>query len=289
MWRRWCDFLRRLKAAVERDHLPITSAGVAFFLLLGIFPGLAGLYSIYGLLADPNQIESRLEAESGILPAEVHEILHAQVGEISGDLRAAAGWGSVLGIAFALWAGSRAMNGLIQGLNIVFSEAEKRGFISLQVASMVLTLAFVAVIICALLLIAVLPAAALLLPGDRIVPGTISLLRWPFLLAIVISLLALVYRFGPSRNKSASRWISPGAITVTLLWLAASALFSYYVDNFGAYDVTYGSLGAVAILMLWLYLTAFLILLGAEIDETLRHSGAGSPAPSGPDQDKNPT
>lgn len=113
-----------------------------------------------------------------------------------------------------------------------------------------------------------------MLPGEEFTLGIFSLLRWPILLGIVIFLLALVYRFGPSRNRFTFKWISPGAVAATMLWLGASALFSYYVSNFGSYHSTYGSLGAVAILMIWLYLTAFLILLGAEIDETLRHHKA---------------
>ena len=270
IWRRWFNFLLRVKEGIERDHLPIAAGGVAFFLMLGIFPGLAALFSIYSWLADPMEIEYQLEMEPGFLPSEVHQILHSQVRRVAGEGRGA-GWGAVLGISLALWAGSRAMNGLIQGLNIVFSQSEKRGFISLQVASLVLTLALLVVVTLALLLIAVMPAIVAALPGEEVTLQIFSILRWPILLAIVIVLLALLYRFGPSRNHSTFKWISPGAIAATLLWLAASALFSYYVANFASYHATYGSLGAVAILMLWLYITAFLILLGAEIDETIRH------------------
>lgn len=269
-WRRALDFLIRIKDGVERDHLPIAAGGVAFFLMLGIFPGLAALFSIYSWLSDPAEIEHQLELGSGILPAEVHQILHAQMQRIAGN-ETNAGWGAVLGIALALWAGSRAMKGLIQGLNIVFSQSEKRGFLGLQIASLVLTLVLIAVVSAALMLIAVVPVMITMLPGEKVTLEIFSLLRWPILLTIVVFLLALVYRFGPSRNRSSLKWTSPGAIVATLLWLAASALFSYYVGNFGSYHSMYGSLGAVAILMIWLYLTAFLILLGAEIDETIRH------------------
>ena len=270
IWRRGFDFLIRVKEGIERDHLPIVAAGVAFFLLLGIFPALAALFSIYSWLADPMEIERQLEVDSRILPIEVHQILHSQVRRVAGEGKGA-GWGAVIGISFALWAGSRAMKGLIQGLNIVFSQSEKRGFLSLQVASLVLTIALIVVVTSALLLIAVVPVVAAVLPGEAFTLEVFALLRWPILLAFVVLLLALVYRFGPSRNRSTFKWISPGAVTATLLWLGASALFSYYVGNFGVYHTIYGSLGAVAILMLWLYLTAFLILFGAEIDQALRH------------------
>lgn len=269
IWRRWLGFLLRVKDGIERDHLPIAAGGVAFFLMLGIFPGLAALFSIYSWLADPAQIERQLEMGSGILPTEVYQILHAQMERLAGN-EAGVGWGAALGIALALWAGSRAMKGLIQGLNIVFSQSEKRGFLSLQIASLVLTLTLIVVVAAALMLIAVIPVMIAMLPREDVTLGIFSLLRWPILLGIAIFLLALVYRFGPSHNRSSLKWFSPGAIVATLLWLAASALFSYYVGNFGSYHAMYGSLGAVAILMLWLYLTAFLILLGAEIDETLR-------------------
>lgn len=269
IWRRWLTFLIKIYKAIERDHLPIASAGVAFFLMLGIFPALAALISIYGWVSDPMEIERQLQAQSGILPYEVHQILLNQMRLISGDGKTA-GWGTILGLAFALWAGSRAMKGLIQGLNIVFRQSEKRGFLSQQVASLVLTLALITVISSALFLIAIIPAFIAMLPGDKYAFEIFALLRWPFLLTIVICLLALLYRFGPSRNQPTWKWISPGAVAATLLWLAASALFSYYVGNFDVYLSTYTSLGAIAILMIWLYLTAFLILLGAEIDEALR-------------------
>ncbi|MES2982132.1 MAG: YihY/virulence factor BrkB family protein [Verrucomicrobiota bacterium] len=268
-WRGWLAFLIKIYKAVERDHLPIASAGVAFFLMLGIFPGLAALISIYSWLADPMEIERQLQTESGILPYEVHQILLNQMRLISGD-GSTASWGTILGLVFALWAGSRAMKGLIQGLNIVFRQSEKREFISLHIASLVLTFALIAVVSSALFLIAIIPVYIAMLPGDKYTLEIFALLRWPFLLAIVICLLALLYRFGPSRNKPTWKWISPGAVSVTFIWLTASALFSHYVENFKFYLSTYSSLGAIAILMLWLYLTAFLVLLGAEIDEALR-------------------
>ncbi len=268
-WQRWLHFLIKIIKAIDRDHLPIASAGVAFFLMLGIFPGIAALYSIYGWLADPMEIERQLQAESGILPFEVHQILLNQVKLIAGD-EETAGWGTVLGLTFALWAGSRAMKGLIQGLNIVYRQSEKRGFLNLQIASLVLTLSLIIVISSALFLIAIIPVFIAMLPGDKYTLGIFALLRWPFLLTIIICLLALVYRFGPSRHQPTWKWISPGAIAVTFLWLIESALFSYYVGNFSFYLNTYSTLGTIAVLMLWLYLTAFLILLGAEIDEALR-------------------
>ncbi len=268
-WRRWLSFLIKIYKAIDRDHLPIASAGVAFFLMLGIFPGLAALFSIYGWLSDPSEIERQLQTESGILPYEVHKILFNQVKIIAEDGEVAS-WGAILGLAFAIWACSRAVKGLIQGLNIVFRQSEKRGFISLQIASLVLTFALIAVMSSALFLIAIIPVFIAMLPGDEYTLQIFALLRWPFLLTIIICLLALLYRYGPSRNKPTWKWISPGAVAVTFIWLTASALFSYYVGNFNIYLSTYSSLGAIAILMLWLYLTAFLILLGAEIDEALR-------------------
>lgn len=284
LWRLGLDFIVKLKEGMDRDHLPIVAAGVAFFLMLGIFPSLAALFSIYSWLADPMEIERQLGTESAILPTEVREILLSQIRRVTGDDKSA-GWGAILSIALALWVGSRAMKGLIQGLNIVFSQSEKRGFIGLQVASLSLTLALIAMVASALLLIAGVPVMISILPGKDYILSLFSILRWPVLLVLVTFLLALVYRFGPSRNRATLRWVSPGAVAATLLWLVASALFSYYVGNFGSYHSTYGSLGAVAILMLWLYLTAFLILLGAEIDETRRH---GHPPPPSEAYERDP-
>lgn len=254
---------------MDRDHLPIASAGVAFFLMLGIFPGLAALFSIYSWLSDPMEIERQLQGESGILPGEVQKMMLSQVRAIAGDNKTA-GLGAILGLIFAIWAGSYAMRGLIQGLNIVFRQSEKRRFLNLQIASLVLTILLLVVMCSAIFLIAVIPVIIHMLPGDEYAIKFFALLRWPFLLAVIMCMLALIYRYGPSSHAPAWKWISPGAVVVTLLWLGASAIFSYYVGNFSLYLNTFNALGAIAILMLWLYLTAFLILLGAEIDEALR-------------------
>ncbi len=267
-WRRCWGVAVKVIQSIDRDHLPIASAGVAFFLLLGIFPGLAALFSVYSWLVDPSEIERQLQDETGILPHEVHLILLNQV-KLACTGKTAS-WGTFLGLLFALWAGSRAMKGLIQGLNVVFHQFEKRGFLSLQIASVVLTIILIAVIVAALFLIAIIPVLIAMLPGDEYMLGLFALLRWPILLTIIIFLLAVLYRFGPSRRNPEWKWISPGAIVATFFWLVTSALFSYYVDNLGFYLNTYSSLGTIAIFMLWLYLTAFFILLGAEIDEAMK-------------------
>lgn len=270
-WLRWFSFVHKVSKAIDRDHLPIAAAGVAFFLMLGIFPGLAALFSVYGWLSDPLEIERQLQDESGVLPHEVNQIMLTQVRMVASDNKTA-GLGTILSLIIAIWAGSFAMRGLIQGLNIVFRQSEKRKFISLQVASLILTVLLLLVIALAIFLIAIIPVYARMLPGDEYSLKILALLRWPFLLTIIMFMLALIYRFGPSRHQAAWKWISPGAIVVTLLWLVASALFSYYVGNYTFYLSTYSSLGAIVILMLWLYITAFLILLGAEIDEALKKS-----------------
>ncbi len=268
-WRRWLDFLIKVGKAIDHDHLPIVAAGVAFFLMLGIFPSLAALFSIYSWLSDPMEIQRQLQGESDILPNEVNQMLLSQVRMIAGDDKTA-GLGTIIGLLFAIWAGSYAMSGLIQGLNIVFRQSEKRNFFSLQIASLILTVLLLAVISCAIFLIAIIPVFVHMLPGDEYALKFFTLLRWPFLLAIIMFLLALIYRFGPTSHETTWKWISPGAVVVTLAWLIASAAFSYYVENFKFYLSTYSTLGAIVILMLWLYITAFLILLGAEIDEALR-------------------
>lgn len=268
-WRRWLGFIYKICHAIDRDHLPIAAAGVAFFLMLGIFPALAALFSIYGWLSDPMEIERQIQREAGILPNEVLQMLLSQVRMIAGDNRTA-GLGTILSLLMTIWAGSFAMRGLIQGLNIVFHQSEKRKFISLQIASIVLTVLFLIVIASAIFLLAIIPVIVHMLPGDEYTLKILALLRWPFLLAVTMWMLALIYRFGPSSHAPRWKWISPGAIVVTLIWMAASALFSYYVGNFKFYLSTYSTLGAIVILMLWLYITAFLILLGAEIDEALR-------------------
>lgn len=264
------DVLKRSAKQIQGDHLTLVSAGVAFFFLLGLFPGLAAIISIYGWLADPATVSGHINQLSGVLPEQAAEVIHNQAEQLA-SAETAAGWGAIIGVVLALWAGSKAMKGMVEALNIAYNQRENRGFFKKQAVYLTLTLGAVLVGLLAILLIAIAPAIVNFLPlpdfGKQVFMG----LRWPVLLFFGMTGIAAIYRYGPARKKAKWKWVSWGAGAATVLWLIASGLFSLYVSNFGNFNEIYGSLGAVVVLMMWLYLTAFLILIGAKVDAELEH------------------
>lgn len=282
----WRDILRRVNTRLGKDHISIVAAGVAFYGMLAIFPALAALVSIYALIADPADIQNQMAALKGVVPEEVHGILTRQLQQIAGRSGGALGIGALVAILAALWSAAKGTKALIIALNIAYGEEEGRGFIRLNAVALLLTLAAVLSMIVSLGLIAALPA----LLGNLGLPepwrSAVSLARWPLLALLVAVGLAVVYRFGPDRDQPQWRWVSWGAVSATVLWLIGSVLFSIYVANFGEYNETYGSLAAVVILLLWLFLTAYVILLGAEFNaetehQTGRDTTRGGPRPMG--------
>ena len=267
--------LRRTAARMASDHLPLLAAGVAFFLLLGLFPGLAALIAIYGWLADPVMLAGQLGELFALIPVQAAEVILRQAGDLA-HADAGLGWGAFFGMLVALWASSRAMKGVVDGLNIAHARKEMRGFVHRRLIYLTLTVAVVLAGLVSLLLIALIPVVVNFLPISSGLRGGLLWLRWPVLLGIGMTVLAAIYSYGPARPQPQWRWGSWGACVATLLWLLASGLFSLYVSNFGNFNKTYGSLGAAVVLLLWLYLTAFLLLTGAEIDaeiEATRKSG----------------
>jgi len=263
--RGWGEILKRAFANIAGDHLTLVAAGVAFFFLLGLFPGLAAVVSIYGWIADPNTVAGHVDEVAAVLPGDVADIVRNQIESIAAD-STAAGWGAVISVLLAIWAGSKAMKGMVQALNIAYNQKESRGMIKQQVVYLSLTLLAVVVGIVSILLIAIVPAVVDFLPIPDWGGQALVWLRWPLLLVVGVAGVATIYRYGPSREAAQWKWVSWGAGGATVLWLIASALFSLYVSSFGNFNETYGSLGAVVVLMMWLYLTAFLILMGAEVD-----------------------
>jgi membrane protein len=281
----WKDILKRTKDEIRKDHLTIVAAGVAFFIMVGIVPTIAALISIYGLVADPAQIQQQFDSVKHVMPAGAHQLLSEQMTRIASSSKAA-GWGAALGILLALWGGSKAVKALIEGLNVAYSEQEKRGFVKLTITSLMLTLAGIAGLAFLIGLIAFLPSALRSLGVGETLQTIAVISRWPLLLLFFMVGLTVLYRYGPSRAEPRWMWVSWGALGATLLWLAASALFSLYVSNFGSYNKTYGSLGTIIILLMWLYLSAYAVLVGAELNaqlerQTARDITRGAPEPMG--------
>ncbi|HEY0837836.1 MAG TPA: YihY/virulence factor BrkB family protein [Azospirillum sp.] len=269
----WKDILWRVYEEQSKDNISIVAAGVAFYALLAIFPAVAAAVSMYGLVADPASIEQHIEQLAGFLPGEGVQILRDQAHSVAQSSGQGLSFGVAFGLLLALWSASRGVNSLITALNIAYEEDEQRGFISLAFTSMVLTVGAILFLIVTLITVVVVPAILNVLPLGPL-KWVVALVRWPILGAAIILALAVLYRYAPCRRAPKWRWVSWGSAAATLIWLLGSAGFSVYVANFGSYNETYGSVGAVVILLLWLNLTAYAILLGAELNAEMEHQTA---------------
>lgn len=285
----WKSTIKRTRHEVKSDHLSIVAAGVAYFAFLAIFPGLAALVSIYGLVADPAAVEQQVASMRGVLPGQAADLIGNQLQRIAAGSSQTLGWSLVLSILLGLWSANKGMKGLVEGLNIAYGEQESRGWFKRTAIQLLLTLGAIVAAIVAIGLVVAMPAVLSFLGLGSGVRIAVEVVRWLLITALLIVGLAVLYRVAPSRRAPRWRWITPGAILATVLWLIGSVLFSIYVANFGSYAETYGALAAVVILLIWFYLTAFVILLGAELNAEAeatqeRRKGAattaGEPAPA---------
>jgi membrane protein len=281
----WLDILFRTNRQLSEDNLSIVAAGVAFYTFLAVVPALAALIGIYALVADTNNISEHLAVLAHTLPREVMPLLDEQINRIASDDQKA-GWSTIIGLALALFGTSKAITALIAGLNIAYDEEEKRGFFKLQGISLLFTLIGIIGAVVVIGLLALLPSVLDRFAMSEGLATALGWLRWPVLLGLFVISLSALYRFAPCRRAAKWSWASPGALTASLFWVIGSALFSIYVSRFGDYDKTYGSLGAVVVFLLWLYLSAYVILLGAELNaemerQTLKDTTQGKPKPLG--------
>jgi membrane protein len=272
--RGWKDILWRTYEEFNKDRIMSVAAGVTYYALLAVFPAIAALVSIYGLFADPGTIQEHLNTLSGVLPGGALDIIREQVIRIASQGGGTLGFGFIFGLGLSLWSSNAGMKAIFDALNIVYGEEEKRSFIKLNLLSLSFTLGAIAFILIALAGIIVLPIVLNFIGLGSGTEWLVSLARWPILLIGVIFGLSLIYRFGPSRDKAEWRWVTPGGIVAAVLWLAVSMVFSWYVANFGSYNETYGSLGAVIGFMTWIWLSTIVVLLGAEINAEMEHQTA---------------
>jgi membrane protein len=284
--RGWKDILLRVKDRLGEDHLTMIAAGVAFYALLAIFPGIAALVSLYGLVFDAADVERQMSLLAGVLPGDALAILTTEVKRVATASSGSLTFGALGGLGVALWSATSGTKALFEALNIAYAEKEKRGFFRLTAIALVFTLGAVLFVVLALALIAIVPVALDYLGLGETGKVLISVLRWPLLAAGVIVALGLLYRHGPSRDHPQWRWLSWGAAAATVLWLVGSLLFSFYVSNFGDYNATYGSVGAIVILLMWFYISALIILVGAELNaemehQTVKDTTQGPPQPMG--------
>lgn len=267
----WRDIAFRVWEELTADHVTVVSAGVAFFGLLAIFPAIGALMSITGLFMDPATIESQLEEIASVLPQNAASILQEQARSVASNSGTGLGLAALLGVVLSLYGASKGMRTLMEGMNIAYDEEEERGFVKEYAVSFVLTLFLILGLLIALGFTVVVPALLGNLGLPEMIVRLVEWGRWPLLALFTILGLAVLYRYGPSREDPEWRWVSWGSVIATALWIAGSIAFSIYVRNFGSYSESYGALGGVIILLTWLWLSAYIVLLGAEINSEMEH------------------
>jgi membrane protein len=280
----WKDIAKRVRVEVKQDQVPLLSAGIAFYALLSLFPAVIAAVSIYGLVANPETIRSQIDRLTQLLSPDTANILGQQIKQITSGAGGALGLATGLGIAAALWSASSGMKALITGVNMTYDESETRKFLKLRGLALLLTLGAMLLMGAALLLIVAFPAIANDWPTS--VRVTASILRWLVLAVLLIVGLAVLYRYAPDRDNPRWNWVSWGSAVATVLWVVASLAFSFYVSHFGNYNKTYGALAGIIILLFWMFLTAFVVLVGAELNaemelQTARDTTTGPQRPMG--------
>ena len=262
-----------------QDNISLIAAGIAFYILAAIFPALAALVSIYGLFADPSQVANRVSGLEGVLPPEALKIITDGLNNFAHKSGSQLSFALLISLVIALWSARAGMSSVMTGLNIAYEETEKRSFIMQNVIALALTLGGIVFAIAAIVAVAVVPAALALLHADGFAMQILAVARWPVLAVLVVIGFAVMYRYAPSRTNPNWTWISWGSGIAAVLWMAGSLIFSLYVSHFGSYQATYGALAAVVVLLLWFWVSALVLLLGAEIDDeiTLRYRMTNSP------------
>ncbi len=262
----WGAVIWRVARRIFPDQLGLIAAGVAFYALLAVFPAIAALTALAGLFTDAGAVVFQLQSFTELLPDEAALILLNQANTVASSSNEGLSLALFLGLGFAIYLSTRATTSLIHGLNIAFQEDETRGFIAFWTSVILLTAALLfGVVVLALLLIG-LPAALAFIPVDLETEQLLASLRWILVAAVVIAGMSILYRWGPAHGEASWRWLTPGTLVSSLLWFLGTIGFTLYVANFGNYNQTFGSLGGVIILLTWLWLSAFIVLLGALLD-----------------------
>lgn len=269
--RGWKDILWRVWGSISRNRVPLIAAGTAFYLLLAIFPAIAALVSIYGLFADPSTIQAHIDLLRGVVPVEGMEIIERQLATFTEQDTGSFGLAFVIGLAVSIWFANNGIRTLFQAMNIAYEEREKRGTVRLILTSLAATVCGILFVIVVLVLIGITPAILAAVRLNSLTDTLISVLRWPVLLILAAIGISLLHRYGPSRNPAKWRWISWGSVGGALAWVLVSLAFSWYLENFGNYDATYGSLGAVVGLMIWFWISCLILIVSAVVNAEIEH------------------
>jgi membrane protein len=284
--RGWWQVAERVFTESSRDNLSVVAAGCAFYALFAIFPAISALISLYGLVADPANVEQSFGMLGYVLPQQAYDIVIEQIRRMAETSGQTLGWGLVLSMGLALWGANSLAQALFAALNIAYEEPERRSLLQFYLSAFTFTLLGILGGLFMLIAIVYVPILFASMGFSTQFETLVRFGRWPFLALLVLFLLALLYRFGPCRRNAKWRWVSVGSLFAMTVWLVASAGFSFYVSHFAHYDRTYGSLGAVIVFLFWFYISFYIILLGAEINaelelQTAEDTTIGKPKPMG--------
>ena len=263
----------RVKDRLAQDHVSIVAAGVAFYFFMALIPTLAAVISIYGLVMDPAEVEQQIAQISGVLPEQASSLIGDILKGISAEPDTSLGWSLIISILLSVWSANKGTSAVFEGVNIAYNVIDQRNFFKKYAITLLFTLSGVITGFLCIAFVVGFPALVKSVSLPSTIETAIQWTRWPLMAAIVMGALSLIYKVAPDRKNVKFKWINPGALIATLLWIVGSLLFTLYMDNFGSYGETYGSFAAIIILMLWFYLTAYLILLGAELNSEIENSG----------------
>jgi membrane protein len=273
-WAGWKDIFWRTYEDISEHRVLAVAAGVVFYGLLAIFPAITATVSIYGLFAKGSTINEHLSIIANFLPGGAMDIVQEQVNRLVSKGDAKLGLGFIFGLLVALWSANAGMKAILDALNIVYDEKEKRGFVKLNLVSLAFTIAAIASVLLAIGAVVVVPLILTYIGLGSLSELLLSVSRWPLLLLLVILGLAVLYRYGPSRREPRWQWLTVGSVFAAIAWLVGSALLSLYLSEFANYDATYGSLGAAIGLMMWMWMSSIVILVGAELNAEVEHQTA---------------
>ena len=277
--RRWKDVLLCVFRGISEDRIMLIGAGVTYYAILALFPGIGAIVAIYGLFADPGSIAAHLDTLSGVAPAGAVGVLRDQLMRLAHQNRAALGFSFAVSLAIALWSANAGVSGLFEALTAVHEEKEKRSLVKYYAMTLAFTAGMIVLVLLSLVILIVLPLVLDHIAHPGAPPVLLKIIRWPILFVLIVLALSVIYRYCPSRSAPRWRWITWGSAFAAVAWLVVSALFSWYVANFGSYDKTYGSLGAIIGFMTWMWLSIVVVLVGARLDAELqRREKAGRPA-----------
>ncbi|MFN3672350.1 MAG: YihY/virulence factor BrkB family protein [Bosea sp. (in: a-proteobacteria)] len=285
-WLGWKDVMLRFTDNVIENRLMSLAGAVAFFTLLSMVPALSLFVTVYRYFTDPSTIAAQLDGLTTVFPQAARDLIHEQAMRLALQTGSALSWTFILSFLVAAWSANAAVKAIFDALNIIYRESEKRSFIRLNLVSLLTTISGVVLLMIALIVIASVPVITALFPFQFDLERFVRLVRWPAFFLVAVMSIATLYWIGPSRHPARFSWVLPGAVAAALLWGAASWAFSLYVSTLGNYTATYGSLATVVVFMTWLWLSAMIVLAGAEFNAELEHQTArdstiGRPKPMG--------